>query len=239
MNKTGFLVVGILVLGVVLWSFVSQDEAIPMDENFSAEETYESSVDKSLATDTAKVKSSSTTKPVEKKEMHIYPRLQARLDVMEQRRPDVEFDPAEVDAAMSRESAWEPKAEVPTNLPLTQEELTDGRKFIEFDSMKIETLMPGDQVSIAIDEDNRTYQMVVESVENHDYETISWKGHLDVGDGENYRVSFTRGKDLTVGGIDTPEGNYVVQAHGNTGWIASSGLLYKEHTDPIIPQEEE
>ena len=43
-----------------------------------------------------------------------------------------------------------------------------------------------------------------------------------------------------VGGLDTPDGHFVIQAHGNKGWIASSQLLFKADTsvsDAIHPAD--
>jgi hypothetical protein len=164
-----------------------------------------------------------------------------RLDVMQQRRPERNFDLTEVAAALKRETAWSPAEEVPDNLPLEPEELTDGRQFIQLDSLKIETLAPGDEVKVFIEETGQEYQVTMDSVEKHDYDSISWHGHIDGSDGQTYSVSFTRGKELTVGGLDTPDGHYVLQAHGDNGWLASSDLLFKvadpSASDAIDPRD--
>lgn len=162
-----------------------------------------------------------------------YPQIADRLDAMQQRRPNLNFDPAEVAAATQRESAWAPAQETPKNLPLEAEELTDGREFIQLDSLKIETLMPGDSVKVAIQDTGEIYTVEMDRVEKHDYNSISWYGHIDGQDGQTYQVSFTRGESLTVGGLSTPDGHYVLQAHGNNGWVASSALLFK--SDPNVP----
>ena len=165
-----------------------------------------------------------------------------RLAAMQQRRPNQQFDPAAVEAAMQRQTAWAPAEEVPEDLPLQPEEFTDGRQFIELDSLKIETLMPGDAVKVTIDETGEDYNVTVDRVEKHDYNSISWYGHIEGADGQIYSVSFTRGETLTVGGLDTPEGHYVLQAHGNNGWIASSALLFKidpNVDDAIYPHDVE
>lgn len=168
--------------------------------------------------------------------------LNERLSEMQKRRPEQQFDSALVAAAVQRPSAWAPAEEVPEDLPLQPEEFTDGRQFIELDSLKIETLMPGDDVKIAIEETGQEYTVSVDRVEKHDYNSISWYGSIQGADGNTYSVSFTRGEKLTVGGLDTPEGHYVLQAHGNKGWIASSGLLFKidpNVEDAIYPHEVE
>ncbi len=162
-----------------------------------------------------------------------YEHIAERLDAMQRRRPGEHFDPAAVAAAVQRDTAWAPAEEIPTELPLEPEEFSDGRQFIQFDSLKLETLMPGDNVKVRVEELGEDYTVVIDEIKKHDYSNISWYGHIDGDDGQTYSVSFTRGEGLTVGGLSTPEGHYVLQAHGNNGWIASSGLLYK--IDPNVP----
>jgi hypothetical protein len=168
--------------------------------------------------------------------------LQDRLEAMRERRPNLQFEPAAVAAAVKRQQTWENAKKIPTHLPLQPEEFSDGRQFIKLDSLKIETLMPGDSVTLNInDSGERDYQVIMDSIEKHDYNSISWHGHIDGNDGQTYQVSFTRGEKLTLGGLDTPEGHYVLQAHGNDGWIASSKILFKidpNHTDEVYPMED-
>lgn len=167
-----------------------------------------------------------------------YQYIDDRLEIMRERRPDVTYDPGEVAAAIARQDAWKPLPSVPADFPLSQEDLHDGREFIEFDSLKIETLVPGDTVKLTIEDTDQEYDVNIDKVENIDESRITWTGHIDGHDGQSYHVSFTKGTTLTVGGVDTPDGHYVIQAHGNKGWVASSGVLFKNHTDPIIPPEE-
>lgn len=168
------------------------------------------------------------------------PELEERLATMKQRRPNQDFSPQEVAAAVSRTESWRPTDKTPRELPLEQSEFTDGRQFIELDSLKIETLVPGDQVNVSVDQNGKDYKVTIDKVEKHDYNSISWYGHIQGDDGQQYSVSFTRGEQLTVGGLDTPDGHYVLQAHGNKGWVASSQLLFKADTsvsDAIHPSE--
>jgi hypothetical protein len=158
--------------------------------------------------------------------------LEERLSAMQQRRPEQNFDPVAVAEAAKRQTAWAEAEEVPKHLPLKPEEFTDGRQFIELDSLKIETLMPGDDFNITIEETGQDYVVTMDRVEKHDYNSISWYGHINGDDGQSYAVSFTRGQSLTVGGMETPDGHYVLQAHGDNGWLASSGLLFK--VDPNV-----
>ncbi len=158
--------------------------------------------------------------------------LQTRIDAIKNRRPNLQYSPEQIAAATTRSNSWSPSEKVPTDLPLQPEELTDGRQFIQLDTLKMETLMPGDAINVRVAENARDYQVVIDKVEKHDYNSISWYGHIMGDDGQKYSVSFTRGETLTVGGLDTPDGHYVLQAHGNNGWIASSQLLFK--VDPHV-----
>lgn len=170
----------------------------------------------------------------------ITPELQERITAMQQRRPDWQFSNTEVAAAVKRTTSWSPSEEIPRELPLKPEEFTDGRQFIELDSLKIETLMPGDNINVRVDNSAKNYQVIIDRVEKHDYNSISWHGHIQGDDGQKYSVSFTRGEHLTVGGLDTPDGHYVLQGHGDKGWIASSQLLFKADTsvsDAINPAD--
>lgn len=170
----------------------------------------------------------------------ITPELQERIAAMQQRRPNLQFSKSDVAAAVSRTTSWAPTEEIPRELPLQPEEFTDGRQFIELDSLKIETLMPGDQINVQVDNNAKDYQVTIDRIEKHDYNSISWHGHIQGDDGQKYSVSFTRGEQLTVGGLDTPDGHYVLQGHGDKGWVASSQLLFKADTsisDAIHPAD--
>lgn len=168
--------------------------------------------------------------------------IEERIEAMQKRRPDQTYDPVVIVEAVKRDAAWGPTNTIPKHLPLRPDEFTDGRQFIQFDSLKMETLMVGDSIKLNINEVGKNYEIVIDSVEKNDYDSVSWFGHLEGEDGQTYSVSFTRGKELTVSGIDTPEGHYVLQAHGNDGWIASSKLLFKvdsSSTDAVNPLDEE
>jgi hypothetical protein len=164
--------------------------------------------------------------------------IQERLDIMHERRPNMTYEPEEVAEALTRTDAWSPATEIPKTLPLSEEEFADGREFINFDAMKIETLIPGDNLKLALSDTGQQYDVNIDDVEVIDPTRTTWRGHITGTDGNSYEVSFTRGANLTVGGVDTPDGNYVIQAHGNKGWVASSALLFKKHVDPIDPKNE-
>jgi hypothetical protein len=163
--------------------------------------------------------------------------LQERLQAMSRRRAGQTYDQDAVAAAVTQNTAWRALTTVPESLPLTPVERNDGRQFIELDPLKLESLMPGDEITISVTENGAEYRGRIDSVEIHDSGSISWFGHL-VGLDNHYTMTFTRGTSLTVGGMDTPEGHYVLQSHGELGWIASSETLFKrnpDETDAIVP----
>lgn len=166
-----------------------------------------------------------------------YPQLQTRLDAMRERQPGRSFDAEQVVETMAQSEAWARVDTPPEELPLTPVEKFDGREFIRFNPRRIETLMPGDTLEIPIWQLGANYKMRVDRTENHDNGSVTWHGHLE-NFNEPHRVTITVGDGLSLGGIDTPNGHYVLQAHGEAGWIASSETLFKRNeaeTDMIIP----
>lgn len=218
-----------------IWYYTTQPTSEAIIETQSAE--MSGTVDNTTTTDNTVSKTSTNTTATEETAQAIPSSVQERMSAIQARRPGLNLDAKTLQAKMAQPTTWTPSEEVPTHLPLKPEEFTDGRQFISLDDLKIETLMPGDQVDIEIPDTKNNYQVTIDSVEKHDYNSISWHGHIDGADGQSYAVSFTRGESLTVAGFSTPDGHYVLQGHGKDGWIASSGLLFKEHTHPINPQD--
>ena len=124
--------------------------------------------------------------------------LKHRVTAMQQRWPGKTFDEKEVAAAIARPSAWKPASKLPKFLPLKPEEFHDGRQFIEFDPIKLETMMPGDEMTVMIEDMGTAYQVGIDRVEVHGSQRVSWFGHL-VGLEQDYRVSFTRGEIINRG----------------------------------------
>lgn len=166
-----------------------------------------------------------------------YPQLQSRLEAMRKRRPGKSFDPEQVVKTMARTEAWTRVDTPPADLPLTPAEKYDGREFIRFNPLRIETLMPGDTLEIPIWQLGARFKMRVDYAETHANGSVTWHGHLE-NVNEPHRVTITVGDGLSLGGIDTPNGHYVLQANGESGWIASSETLFKRNeteTDMVVP----
>lgn len=169
-----------------------------------------------------------------------YPQLQTRLDAMQRRHPNRSFEPEQVVETMAQSEAWTRVDTPPESLPLTPAEKFDGREFIRFNPRRIETLMPGDTLEIPVWQLGTRFKMRVDHTETHANGSVTWHGHLE-NFNEPHRVIITVGDGLSLGGIETPNGHYVLQANGESGWIASSETLFKrnEHeTDVIIPPGE-
>lgn len=236
-KKIILLVVGLGVVVLLATYFFKADENIQTattTESIESKPAHVGTTDSGAMQMGGDVKTAPAKTNPEKKKDFRY--IQDRLTAMQERRPNKHFDPEEVAAAIERDVAWKPLKEVPKELPLKPEEFTDGREFISMDGLKIETLMPGDRMRLPIKALNKEYDVTIDNVEKHDYNSISWNGHIEGGDGRMYNVTFTRGESLTVGGMDTPDGQYEIQANGQNGWIASANQLFKNHVDPIDPK---
>ncbi len=165
-----------------------------------------------------------------------YPTFASRFDEIRARRDGLHLDPEALLAAMHQPTAWTVDESQAEGLPLTDEERHDGREFIRFSPLKVETLVPGDVIEIPIWQANANYRMQVDRVEAHGDGNVTWYGHLKEFERDN-QVTITRGESLTYGGITTPDALYVLEARGEKGWIADSGTLFKGEEVPVEPGE--
>lgn len=169
-----------------------------------------------------------------------YPTLASRIDAINNRRPDANISPENVLAALEKSEAWKAKGSpLPTvKQKLTQEEIDDGRSFIEFDPVKVETLMPGDHMDIAIDELGLTYDMKVDNVEVFNDGNIMWSGSLMNVEGteaEGGIVTITQSPKITIASVVLLETDFTLESYGTEGWIVDSGVLFK--IDPNVTDE--
>jgi hypothetical protein len=155
-----------------------------------------------------------------------YPEFSMRMDEVIARRDGQPVDVAAIKAALQQTSAWQDDDSVAEELDLEPEERFDGRVFIRFNPMKLESLVAGDSMEIPLTQLQRTFTFMVDSVEVHDNESVSWNGHLTELDEDN-QVSFTQGNTLTYAGITTPAGLFVLQTDSGKGWIAEASSLFK------------
>ncbi|HEX5055414.1 MAG TPA: hypothetical protein VFX02_02845 [Gammaproteobacteria bacterium] len=166
-----------------------------------------------------------------------YPQLQMRIDAMQKRHPGRSFKSEQVVETMAQPEAWVRIENPPEGLPLTPEQKFDGREYIRFNPLRIETLMPGDTLEIPVWQQGARYEMHVDSTETHPNGSVTWHGHLE-NFNEPHRVTITVGNGLSLAGIETPGGHYELQANGESGWIASSETLFKRNqneTDMVAP----
>ena len=176
-----------------------------------------------------------------------YPTMAMRLHEMTARRDGQDFDPAQVRDALAASAAWEASDEAGAGLDLTDEELNDGREFIEFKRIKLESLVAGDTLELPINQSGQIYKAeITQAVANSDG-SVTWHGKLvdELGavtdeSGSAYDVTFTSGQRMASGGMFTPEGHFVIEAVGEQGWIANASTLFKfdeDVPDYIIPDD--
>lgn len=166
-----------------------------------------------------------------------YPTLEGRIQEMSRRRPNTTYKTEDVLDALEKNTAWEVSNEISSIMTLSHEEQTDGREFIKFNSLKIETLMPGDTLMLPIHEAGEDFEIVIDSIFHNSPNALTWHGHLK--NDMHSLIQITQSSKLTLGVIETPKGQFVLQAHDGAGWIASEAVLDKRdysQTDAIVPE---
>lgn len=168
-----------------------------------------------------------------------FPTLSSKLNAIQQRRPGTAISPEDILSAMAKSKAWEVKDD-PGILAhkLSDVELNDGREFIHFDPVKVETLMTGDHMDIENTEMGLTFDMRVDHVKNFGDGNIMWKGTIVNHDGGT--VSITQSPKMTVGSVILPEVDFTLASYGEDGWVVDSSVLFKidpDHIDTITLEE--
>ena len=155
-----------------------------------------------------------------------YPTLDARITALETLYPQQSFKPNELVDLLAEPNAWQPTSAI-QELPLTPEQRNDGRKFIELKPERLLVMLPGDSLELPIEQLGGNLQMKVDSREALPNGGFVLHGRLTNTD-EVMRVTLTQTPGLSLAGIDTPKGHYVLQANDGQGWIASSDILFKQ-----------
>ena len=178
-----------------------------------------------------------------------YPSLDMRLHEMQSRRQGGDYDPDAVEQAVLEPTAWKNSEAPGSDLDLTDEEKQDGREFIQFNRLKLETLVSGDTLDIPIAQTGQTYQAKITHSEVNNDGSVTWHGQLhdELGplnndSGKPYEVTFTSGNTMVSGGIFTPDGHFVLESANEQGWIGNASTLFKfdeNEPDFIIPGAED
>ena len=166
-----------------------------------------------------------------------YPTLDARITALETLYPQQSFKPNDLVDLLAEPNAWHSAVSSTQELPLTQEQRNDGRKFIEIKPERLLVMLPGDSLELPIEQLGANLQMKVDSREALPNGGFVLHGRLTNTD-EVMRVTLTQTPGLSLAGIDTPKGHYVMQANDGQGWIASSDVLFKQDgrkTDMLVP----
>ncbi len=159
-----------------------------------------------------------------------YPSLASRTSAQNARRPESPLTPEQILNAMRQDEPWQTVAEPAASLPLTEEEINDGRLFIRYNPTKIETLMPGDSMKIRVDQLGQTFNMMVDKVKIYDDGNVTWRG--SVNGTQNGAVSITQSENLMIASVTLDDSDYTLESRGSDGWIVDSAILFK--IDPSV-----
>ncbi len=169
-----------------------------------------------------------------------YPSLAMRLTEVSSRRAGQTHTARDLLDALRRQQAWATDDEEVAGHILTAQDRHDGRVFIRIDRSRIEALVAGDELTLPLHQENRNYTLYIDGVEVGEHDEVTWRGHLTDFPADN-QVTITQGGRLTLAGITTPSGHYLVEARQGQGWIAASGDLFKQdfsQSDEIYPERQ-
>lgn len=166
-----------------------------------------------------------------------YETFKDRFSEIRARRNGQEIDAVQLWQASQQPAAWQPLATPPDSLNLSQEEKNDGRSFITFSPLKLESLVAGDTLEIEMGHSNQSFTAKIEAARSEDNgKNVTWTGTSLDADFPG-RLTITKGDTLIVGGISTPDGHYELQVHGDKGWIVNSATIFKGVDQQVtVPQ---
>lgn len=221
--------VGVLAVAVVVLRGTGQEAPLPASETASAPEPKPKaqSSESTLEEQEPARKAEEEADEAAAKAAGLDEQDLDRLEAARVRRGDVSVE--EFKRAQS-EPMWKPVDNPPEHLPVSEEERNDGRAFIEFNRLKLDSLQEGDKLPVSVPQLGRDYTIQVNEVKTHESGIVSWNGRLE-GMPPSYTTSITQGPKHTHGGITTPEGHYTLEVHGNDGWIVATDTIYQQDPD--------
>ncbi len=246
----GFLFFTLLLIVALNWKFATQELHAISDftvSNFSERDqlsfTETKVSDVSVPVVITQPKASKINSQLERRYKTLsdndnYPTLESRLQAMSERTHKT-YEPEAVLDAMADRNAWNQLVNPPKTMPLTEIELHDGREFVAVDRLKIETLLPGDSLSLPVVQRHTTFEINIVSVDKNPNGSITWQGEIKRND-ESYFVEITQSENITLAGISTPDGNFALQANGGEGWLAATDTLFKRNqhvSDAVTPPD--
>lgn len=159
----------------------------------------------------------------------------AQIKAVMERRPDIRMDQGKLEQSLNKTELTQlaDPQKVFQVLPwLTEQQRTDGRKFVSYDPYVIESKFVGDRVDILIPEANMIGQGIVDSVEKLDNDIVRWQGHFDnFNDTQNrFTITQTLGDHYAVGQYETPFGSFSMESKDGYGWVVN------QKTDFHLPE---
>lgn len=150
------------------------------------------------------------------------------------RRAGMQYDPDALYQAMQQPGAWEETTDAPTDFDLTDAEMNDGRSFINFSEMKLESLAPGDTLKITIGKDDIDFEAKISQVRSEGTgESVTWYGESN-SPGSTDTITITQADGLTVGGIFTEQGLYQLEVKNGKGYIVNNATLFRHGQDQQV-----
>lgn len=163
------------------------------------------------------------------------PETVERYAQLQTHRPNTQLTLEEYANAVKKNRAWEPRADAPAGLELSDEEKFDGRSFIKLDRNKIASLIPGDTLELEIPDSGRQHSLRVEDIHIHGDGTESLTGSLQGLDPE-YSATITQGDATTLMGITTESGHHTLEARGEDGWVIATGSNVEHAPESVYSQ---
>lgn len=207
---------------------VDKPENISVSDSNSSDYTHASNSKTSLT----KISTEYLIRYEQVNENPAYSSLDSRYQEIISRRPNAFSNVEELMTAIDEDSAWELTNQLAEAQWLLDNLNIEDPELMQFNSAKIESLVIGDVVELPIKQAGETYRLRIESVQADSDENITWRGHI-LHNNKNYYASITRNNSgLTIGGIDTPNGHYTLEAHGDSGWISTSHSAFHDASGP-------
>lgn len=155
--------------------------------------------------------------------------LAQRVEIMQVNRPGRALTESEIQKALSESNAWEASSSINADLKLSNEEIDDGRVFVDLKPFKIESLMEGDSVTFPIPFEDEDISFVVDQV------TIQGGSVRWHSGGMESDTSFSASsweKNSMAGIVASKNSHYTFYIEDGRGWIKKTGALMK--IDPNV-----
>jgi len=109
----------------------------------------------------------------------------------------------------------------------------ENRAYITLNRLAVTNLKVDDQIEIPIPQHKTAHTALIKQVIKHGEQSTSWTGHLS-GYGNSYPIIISQNGSSTIATIDTPNGQYMLEANGENARLTPVREL-KKHIDYSKP----